>query len=327
MPDRELSSAGLPIATMPTRQSRPSVTNYQIIERIGSGAYGNIFKARHKRTARFVALKHFKTESTDQGIPTRTVREIALLKHLHGHNRIVTLNEILIDKLSIVLVLEYCTYDLKKHLNKYKDSNHSLSIQRIKSYLFQILQGIAHCHSLQIIHRDLKPQNILFDELSDCIKIADFGLGRTVDVSKGSPCSLTHEVVTLWYRSPEILLGQKDYDFSTDIWSIGCILGEMLNASKPLFRGDSEICQIMHIFKVLGTPNHHDPQQWPHIEEDCKDYQPTFPKWNPMPMNRVCPRSDFNENGQDLLAKTLMMNPRKRITARRALEHSWFKKE
>ena len=313
----------------------PSLNNYQVLEYIDKGGFGTVCKARHVETGRIVAIKQFETYATGTGLPANTVREIALLKRLHENVHIVTLLEVLvdIDGSNVKIVLEYCTQDLKKYLNYiHKKAKMRLSIQAIKSYLTQILEGIAHCHSLRIIHRDLKPQNILLvedpnDRNRNKLQIADFGLSRTMEVSKGSPCSLTHEVNTLWYRSPEILLGQKQYDFSSDIWSIGCIFGEMLNASKPLFRGDSEICQIMHIFKVLGTPNHRDPQQWPQIEEDCKNYQSTFPKWNPMSMKKICPRSDFDENGQDLLARMLTMNPRKRITARQALRHCWLKKK
>ena len=303
-----------------------SITNYQKLGQIGKGTYGNIFKARNKSTGRIVALKQFLTDSTSTGIPATTVREIALLKELHRNEHIVSIHEVLMDGLDIVVVMEHCTYDLKEHLNKYKNSPQgALTVDRIKSYLFQILQGVAFCHSLRIIHRDLKPQNILVVEHSDTIKIGDFGLGRAVEVPGAGESSLSHEVVTLWYRPPEILLGQTQYDTAIDIWSIGCILGEMLNASTPLFRGDSEICQIMHIFKILGTPNHLDPQQWPQIDSECKYFQGSFPKWTPMPMDRICPRPDFDGNGQDLMAKLLVMNPKKRITARQALRHCWFK--
>jgi len=305
---------------------RPSISHYQVLGQIGNGVYGKVLKARHKYSGGIVALKQFITDSNETGIPAATIREITLLKQLHRNNHIVSLHEVLVDGMDIILVLEHCAYDLKQHLDKYGDT---LSVERIQSYLYQILHGIAYCHSLRILHRDLKPQNILVVEHSETIKICDFGLSRSMEgtlVSSKAP-SLTHEVVTLWYRPPEILLGQIDYGTPTDIWSIGCILGEMLNASKPLFRGDSEICQILHIFKILGTPNHDDPEQWPEIERECRDFQPTFPKWNPMPMDRVCPRRDFDGNGQDLLSKMLTMNPRQRITAKQAMRHCWLKKK
>lgn len=126
------------------------------------------------------------------------------------------------------------------------------------------------------MHRDLKPQNLLIDK-NGVIKLADFGLARAF----GLPVkTYTHEVVTLWYRAPEILLGQKQYSTPVDIWSIGCIYAEMAQR-RALFAGDSEIDQIFKIFQAQGTPNEN---HWPSALK-LQDFKPTFPKWKGIPLS------------------------------------------
>jgi len=143
------------------------------------------------------------------------------------------------------MIFEYSDFALRKLLMMRK-----LTEAECLNYLRQILSGLLMCHSNRIIHRDLKPQNILIDDRGN-VKIADFGLARGFTVPFPE---LTHEVVTLWYRAPEILLGQASYTPSVDIWSVGCIYAEML-MGKPLFEGECEIGQLFKIFRVLGTPN------------------------------------------------------------------------
>ncbi len=149
--------------------------------------------------------------------------------------------------------------------------------QQVQSLLYQILQALVYLHSRRIFHRDLKPQNLLIDSSGTVVKLADFGLARAF----GLPIkTYTHEVVTLWYRCPEILLGQKQYSLGVDLWSTGCIFAEMAQR-RPLFMGDSEIDQIFKIFKVLGTPNE---QNWPEALK-LPDFKPTFPKWKGIPLH------------------------------------------
>jgi len=157
------------------------------------------------------------------------------------------------------MIFEYSDFDLRKLLQSKK-----LTEEECLNYLQQILNGLLACHSNRIIHRDLKPQNILIDNQGN-LKIADFGLARGFTIPFPE---LTHEVVTLWYRAPEILLGQFSYTPSVDIWSVGCIYAEML-MGKPLFEGQCEIGQIFEIFKVLGTPND---KNWPGVES-LQDYK------------------------------------------------------
>jgi len=156
------------------------------------------------------------------------------------------------------------------------------------------------------LHRDLKPQNVLVDQSNNNLKLADFGLARAFGIPVRA---YTHEVVTLWYRSPEILLGARHYSTPVDTWSIGCIFAEMINQA-PLFPGDSEIDQLFRIFRVLGTP---DDDTWPEVTT-LPDYKSQFPKWKPKPWSEICPALD--NDGMDLISKLLAYAPRARLSAK-----------
>ena len=164
------------------------------------------------------------------------------------------------------------------------------------------------------MHRDLKPQNLLLST-GGLIKLADFGLARAFGVPVRT---FTHEVVTLWYRAPEILLGCKYYSTEVDIWSIAGIFSEMAT-HKVLFRGDSEIDQLFQIFRVLGTPNEN---SWPGVSQ-LPDYNSTFPNWSPQNLSRYNPQLDGE--GIDLLQKLLVYTPEERMTAKQALKHEFFR--
>lgn len=185
----------------------------------------------------------------------------------------------------------------------------------VKSFLYQILRGIAYCHSHRVLHRDLKPQNLLIDRRNNLLKLADFGLARAFGIPVRT---FTHEVVTLWYRAPEILLGARHYSTPVDVWSVGCIFAEMVN-QKALFPGDSEIDELFKIFRILGTPTK---ETWPGVAS-LPDYKSTFPKWPPVDLATVVPT--LEPAGIDLLSKMLRLDPSKRITARAALEHDYFR--
>jgi cyclin-dependent kinase 2 len=210
------------------------------------------------------------------------------------------------------LVFEFLDLDLKKHMDTspqaYKDP------LRVKRYLYQMLDGIAYCHSHRILHRDLKPQNLLIDRAHDKLKLADFGLARAF----GIPIrQFTHEVITLWYRAPEILLGSKHYSTPVDLWSIGCIFAEMVN-QKPLFPGDSEIDEIFKIFQIRGTP---DEETYPGVTT-LPDFKEIFPKWTRQELNTLVPT--LCPAGLDLLDKLLEYVPGRRISAKVALAHPYF---
>lgn len=285
--------------------------NFQKLEKIGEGTYGVVYKAKDKVTGSLVALKKIRLESESEGVPSTAIREIALLKELN-HTNVVRLIDVVHSDKKLYLVFEYLYQDLKKLM----DASHptGLPLPLVKSYLWQLLQGIAYCHSHRVLHRDLKPQNLLIDTEGN-IKLADFGLARAFGVPLRT---YTHEVVTLWYRAPEILLGTKFYSTSVDVWSIGCIFAEMLTR-RALFPGDSEIDQLFRVFRTLGTP---DDRIWPGVTH-LPDYKSSFPKWTAQDIGKFVPCLDHE--GQDLLLKLLIYHPEKRVSARDALNHHYFK--
>jgi serine/threonine protein kinase len=198
---------------------------YLRLEKLGEGTYGIVYKCKNKENQELVAVKKIRLENEDEGIPSTAIREISILKQLK-HPNIVNLMDLIHGEKKLHLVFEYLDYDLKKFLDQ---NGGPLHPQLVKSYLYQMLDAITYCHSRRILHRDLKPQNLLIDK-NGYIKLADFGLARAF----GIPIkTLTHEILTLWYRAPEILMGQKEYSTPVDIWSVGCIFYEMAHRSKP----------------------------------------------------------------------------------------------
>jgi len=284
---------------------------YEKLEKLGEGTYGVVYKARDKNTKELYALKKIRLESEDEGIPSTAIREIALLKELQ-HPNIVRIHDVIHTNKKLILVFEYIDYDLKKFLQSFEKG---IDIKVTKSLLYQCIKGIAHCHQMRVLHRDLKPQNLLVSK-EGVLKLGDFGLARAFGIPVKN---YTNEVVTLWYRAPDILLGSKNYSTSIDIWSIGCIMVEMLNL-KPLFPGSSEQDQLKKIFKIMGTP---DPDKWTGITE-LPDWKPeNFDKYPGEALSKVCPKLD--SDGLDLLDKMLRCNPAERISAKDALTHVFFK--
>ncbi|KAJ2722889.1 Cyclin-dependent kinase catalytic subunit [Coemansia sp. Benny D115] len=211
---------------MPSDDSRGS-ERYTKLDKVGEGTYGVVYKAMDSKTGGIVAMKKIRLEGDDEV------------------NK--TLLDIVYNDAKLYLVFEFLDLDLKAYMDSVGAAG--LSSTQIKSYMHQLVKGIAFCHSRRTLHRDLKPQNLLIDQ-SGMLKIADFGLGRAF----GVPLRVyTHEVVTLWYRSPEILMGSQHYSIGMDMWSVGCIFAEMV-LRRPIFPGDSEIDELFKIFRVLGTP-------------------------------------------------------------------------
>lgn len=303
--------APLPMAPHELAAARTAdcMDRYEKKEKVGEGTYGVVYKAIDKITGEIVALKKTRLEAEDEGVPSTAIREISLLREL-SHPNIVDLKDVVHADAKLYLVFEFLDQDLKKYMDSV---GKKLKPMLIKSYLFQILQGITFCHRRRILHRDLKPQNLLIDR-HGTLKLADFGLARAFGVPIRT---YTHEVVTLWYRAPEILLGGKQYATAVDIWSIGCIFAEMVMRA-PLFPGDSEIDELFRIFRTLGTPTE---ETWPGVSQ-FRDFKSSFPKWSPKSLAKIIP--DMEPEGLDLLAQMLVYEPGKRISSVAAMQHVYF---
>lgn len=281
---------------------------YQKLEKIGEGTYGVVYKAKDRVDERIIALKRIRLEAEDEGIPSTAIREISLLKELR-HPNIVRLYDVVHTDRKLTLVFEYLDQDLKKYLDV---CDGGLDITVVKSFLFQLLTGVAYCHLHRVLHRDLKPQNLLINREGE-LKLADFGLARAFGIPVRS---YTHEVVTLWYRAPDVLLGSRKYSTPVDIWSIGCIFAEMVNGS-PLFTGTSEETQLDTIFRHLGTPS--DNKWIPELPEWTKN-NPTYP--SPVNLSGLVPK--LEQSGIQLLESMLIYDPSERVTAETAKKHPFF---
>ncbi|GIX91025.1 hypothetical protein CEXT_258261, partial [Caerostris extrusa] len=223
------------------------------------------------------------------------------------------LHDVLHSEKKLTLVFEHCDQDLKKYFDSL---NGEIDADVVKSFMFQLLRGLAFCHSHNVLHRDLKPQNLLINKNGE-LKLADFGLARAF----GIPVRCySAEVVTLWYRPPDVLFGAKLYTTSIDMWSAGCIFAELANAGRPLFPGSDVDDQLKRIFKypLICTPTE---ETWPGMTQ-LPEYKP-FPLYHPTTsFAQVVPK--LNSKGRDLLQKLLVCNPAVRTSADEAMQHLFF---
>uniref|UniRef100_A0AAY4BPR7 Cell division protein kinase 5 n=1 Tax=Denticeps clupeoides TaxID=299321 RepID=A0AAY4BPR7_9TELE len=259
---------------------------YEKLEKIGEGTYGTVFKAKNRETHEIVALKRVRLDDDDEGVPSSALREICLLKELK-HKNIVRWVNGRPPRLT-------CRPDLKKYFDS---CNGDLDPEIVKSFMYQLLKGLAFCHSRNVLHRDLKPQNLLINRVS-------FGARRR-------PRPL---VVTLWYRPPDVLFGAKLYSTSIDMWSAGCIFAELANAGRPLFPGNDVDDQLKRIFRY---PCNAQPTM-----TKLPDYKP-YPMY-PATTSLVNVVPKLSSTGRDLLQNLLKCNPVQRISAEEALQHPYF---
>ncbi|KAJ2781683.1 cyclin-dependent kinase 5 [Coemansia javaensis] len=299
---------------------------YQKIEKLGEGTYGIVYKAQNRETSEVVALKRIRLDNEEEGVPCTAIREISLLKELK-HPNIVGLFDVLHTEKKLTLVFEFMDSDLKKFVDA---SGGDLEPLTVKHLLYQLLCGVAYCHRNRVLHRDLKPQNLLINKRGD-LKLGDFGLARAFGIPVRS---YSHEVVTLWYRAPDVLMGSRQYDTSIDLWSVGCIFAEMATG-RPFFAGSSVDDQILHIFKIMGTPV--DPlapgyvpapgdsegpcRLWPGCSQ-LPEWRAGFPAFPGTPLEPLLPK--LSSRGVDLLRLLLAYAPEERISAEQALQHPYF---
>lgn len=244
-------------------------------------------------------------------MPSTALREISVLRELR-HPAVVRLLDVLLADSKLFLVFEFLHMDLKRLMDITKGP---LRLDLVKSYLRQLLEGVAYCHAARVLHRDLKPQNLLVDA-DGHIKLADFGLARAFGIPVRA---YTHEVVTLWYRAPEILLGAKFYSTAVDVWSLACIFAEMASG-RTLFPGDSEIDQLFRVFRALGTPGQ---RVWAGARR-LPEYRAAFPRWPARPARALLPEPLRRDAAAAALFEAMLRyEPAERVPARAALAHAY----
>ncbi|ODN05744.1 Mitogen-activated protein kinase 1 [Orchesella cincta] len=291
---------------------------------IGEGAYGMVVSVYDNVTKTKVAIKKI-SPFEHQTYCQRTLREIKILtrfKHENvskvAHENIIDIRDILwspnIENFKDVYIVQcLMETDLYKLLKTQKLSN-----DHICYFLYQILRGLKYIHSANVLHRDLKPSNLLLNTTCD-LKICDFGLARVADPDHDHTGFLTEYVATRWYRAPEIMLNSKGYTKSIDIWSVGCILAEMLS-NRPIFPGKHYLDQLNHILGILGTPSQDDLQCI--INEKARSYLQSLQYKPKVPWEKLYP--DADRKALDLLDKMLTFNPHKRIVVEDALAHPYL---
>ncbi|KAE8123954.1 hypothetical protein FH972_018867 [Carpinus fangiana] len=296
-----------------------SVYEFEMINKINEGTYGIVYKAKDKKTGQLVALKKVKMGiEKEGGFPLSSLREINILSSFN-HPSVVGVKEVVLDDFGTVfMVMEYMEYDLRALLEVMKQP---FSISEVKCLMLQLLEGVKYLHENWVLHRDLKTSNLLVSKEGE-LKICDFGLSRQY----GSPLKpYTPVVVTLWYRAPELLLGTKQYSTAIDMWSVGCIMAELV-AKEPLFPGKNEVDQLGKIFQILGAPNE---EIWPGLKK-LPGVRPNIKQMHNL-LRKKFPARSFTGSpvlsnlGFDFLNKLLSYDPDKRITAEAALKHDWFR--
>ncbi|MCJ1462128.1 negative regulator of the PHO system [Pseudocyphellaria aurata] len=313
--DRQLpihySTSSLATDRLPIGMDKRHPSSFQQLEKLGEGTYATVFKGRNRQTGELVALKEIHLDS-EEGTPSTAIREISLMKELK-HENIVSLHDVIHTENKLMLVFEYMDKDLKKYMDS-RGGGGQLDYITIKSFMHQLLQGIAFCHENRVLHRDLKPQNLLINNKGQ-LKLADFGLARAFGIPVNT---FSNEVVTLWYRAPDVLLGSRTYNTSIDIWSAGCIMAEMYTG-RPLFPGTTNEDQLQKIFRLMGTPSE---RSWPGISQ-FPEYKPNFHIYATQDLRMILPQVD--QMGLDLLSRMLQLRPEMRISANEALVHLWFR--
>lgn len=281
---------------------------YNKLEKLGEGTYGMVFKGKDKNTGKFVAIKEMKLDQEDEGVSSTTLREISILKKM-DHPNIVSLVDTFVQGTQLTIVLEYLDMNIRDYMRKPGKIDPKL----VKSYAFQLLAGTYYLHTHRVIHRDIKPDNLLINH-DGYLKICDFGLSRffTIPIQQ-----YTENIVTLWYRPPEILLHNQIYEISADIWSVGCCLVEIATKT-PLFPGDSILDQVHRIFSVFGSPT---PEMCAFFK-DIADGIVVIPTYPAKKFSDVVRIEDIEF--LDLIQKLIHIDPRKRITALEALHHPYF---
>lgn len=301
------------------------VGKYEKLAKIGQGTFGEVFKARHRETRKVVALKKVLMENEKEGFPITALREIKILQLLK-HENVVNLIEICRTKATsfnrckstFYLVFDFCEHDLAGLLS---NVNVKFTLGEIKMVMKQLLNGLYFIHSNKILHRDMKAANILITK-TGTLKIADFGLARAFSNIKSAdkPNRYTNRVVTLWYRPPELLLGERNYGPPVDLWGGGCIMAEMWTRS-PIMQGNTEQHQLTLISQLCGSIT---PESFPGCEKLDLWTKLDLPKGQKRKVKDRLKAYVKDQHALDLLDKLLTIDPAKRVDSDTALMHDFF---
>lgn len=304
------------------------------IQQVGEGTYGQVYKAKDRKTNELVAMKKIRMGNEKEGFPITAIREIKLLRDM-DHENVVKLKEVVASKESshnrgkgsVFIVFEFMDHDLMGLMDT---ANMNFKLAEVKCFTKQLLAGLHYCHKRNIMHRDIKGSNLLINN-QGVLKLGDFGLSRSFN-DKDIKYRYTNRVVTLWYRPPELLLGAVVYSQAIDIWGVGCIMAELLT-KKALFPGKNERDQMDKVFEKCGTPTeavwpgcaslpYYNMVQTDNVRPDrLKQHFDNFRRREQPPGAPPCMVED---SAIDLLRKMLTVDPAKRITAADALDHDWF---
>lgn len=283
---------------------------------MGSGTYGKVFKGQNVYTKKLVALKRIRMEGERDGFPVTAVREIKLLSSL-SHKNVVKLQEVMVEMNECFMVFEYLSHDLTGLLNH---PNYTLEPAHKKHLAQQLFEGLDYLHTRGVLHRDIKAANILVSN-EGVLKLADFGLARFY--AKHRRLDYTNRVITIWYRSPELLMGETQYGPAVDIWSAACVLMEIFT-KRAIFPGDGgEINQLQKIHAVLGTPSRTD---WPGLV-DMPWFVLLRPRYRKPNVFEEKYKELLTPAAFDLLTSMFRYDPAKRPTAAEVLQHPYFTTE
>ncbi|KAK7449737.1 cyclin-dependent protein kinase [Stygiomarasmius scandens] len=314
-------------------------SKYNILGFISSGTYGRVYKAQSlDEDGRIHAIKKFKPDKegdviTYTGISQSAIREMALNREI-DHENVVALKEVILEDKSIYMVFDYAEHDFLQVIHHHSQTLRCpITTPVLKSLIYQLINGVIYLHSCHILHRDLKPANILITS-TGVVKIGDLGLARLIYEPLQPLFAGDKVVVTIWYRAPELLMGAKHYNKAIDCWAVGCVIAELASL-RPIFKGEEakldskknvpfQRDQLQRIFEVLGAPQEKD---WPGLIN-----MPEYPNMKRLerPQCRLyewCQSRIRSEHGYDLLRRLFLYDPDKRITAKEAIQHSWFSEE
>ncbi|KAJ2936928.1 hypothetical protein H1R20_g174, partial [Candolleomyces eurysporus] len=316
-PETPVQASPAPVETPVKSSSASPKELYMILNQVGEGTFGKVYKAQNVVSSVFVALKRIRMETERDGFPVTAMREIKLLQSLK-HRNVVCLYEMMshIAIGSVFMVFEYMDHDLTGILSQ---TQFKFTDAHLKSLCHQMLAGLAYLHHKGVIHRDIKGSNILLNNRGE-LKLADFGLARFYQKRRRS--DYTNRVITLWYRPPELLYGATIYGAEVDMWSAGCIMLELFT-KKPVFQGNDEIHQLHSIFKILGTPT---PERWLGLL-NLPWYELVKPK-EPLPNRfRDLFQRWMSPAALDLAEMLLTFDPSRRVSAQAAMETPYFTQE